>query len=351
MRSLEEIQQAMIAALTRANSPADDLSPGSVLNALIRSASSVVLEQDNKLEEIKANLDVSKLEGSYLDDYALANFNFYRKPGSLARGTVIFSTDASISLTIPRGTILTELNQGLQFITVEGPVTLTSASDLTVEILSIAEGYDYNLEAGTLLYINSSNPNLMQARAEIGYERSPSGEICGGLSGGTTQETDQSLRRRIAEFKAGRGPSLQTAISSYLPVNRAWVTTAAPGFIRVYLDVDSPLTSQFKDDLRERVIPFIPPGVNVAFERATLRPINISIRAVAYQNSSPDLIIRQALELYFESFEPGQVVHPQSIESLVSPYVASVYLETPRRPVVLKPNQLPQLANISICYD
>jgi hypothetical protein len=352
MRSLEEIQQAMIAALTIANSPADDLSPGSVLSAIVRSASSVTLEQDNRLQETLDNLDPAKMSGSYLDDYAVAQFNIYRKPGTLARGTVIFSTDANVSLIVPRGTLLTELNRGLQYITVEGPITVTPTLDITVDVLSVAEGAEANLASGTPLYLNATNnPSLLQVKAIVGYERASDGSICGNLSGGTIQETDVALRQRIAEFKDGQGPTLESAISSYLPVNRAWVTTLAPGFVRVYLDLDSPLTDEFQDQLRQRVLPFLPLGVAVSFERASLRPIEIAVRVEAYSDTTPDLDIRQALEMHFSSFEPGQVVHPEALRSLISSYVSSVQMDKPSRPIQLRPDQLPQLSDISICYD
>ena len=352
MRSLEEIQQAMITALAGANSPADDLSPGSVLSALIRSASTVILEQDNRLQDIRDTLDLTKMSGSYLDDYARAYFNLYRKPGTLAKGMVILSTNSNISLTVPRGTILTELNRGMQYITLQGPITVSPTADSVVEVISVSEGSMANLKYGTPLYITSStDPSLLQVDAIVGYERLPDGSICGSFAGGSIQETDTAFRRRIAEFREGQGPTLQSSLNSFLPVSRSWITTLAPGFIRVYVDLDTPLTESFRNTLRERVEVFLPPGVAVSFENVTTRPIEIEVRVKAYPNTAPDLDIRRSLEDYFDSFQPGQTVQLEPITGLISSYVMWVQMSKPMRPIPLKSNQLPYLSDLSICYD
>lgn len=344
MRSLEDIQRSMIAALAAANSPVDDLSPGSVLNTLIRSASVTVLEQENKLDELKLHLNPLTATGTYLDDYARSTYNLRRKPGTLARGYVILSTTAD-SLTVSKGTILTHLATGLQFITTD-EVTVTNTFDTYTQVYATTRGETANLNAGTPLYSDT----YPQITFTVGLEKRPDGSYCGALTGGKLQENDREFRERISEIRSNQGPTLSSVLNAYLPIDRAWITTLSPGFVQVYIDTPSELTPEFEEELRGLVQDFLAPGTYIVFTKVTSKPIDLDIQVVMYSNTNPDSDIRNALTDYFESLEPGQLLYPAAIASIIKPFVYAVSVVTPNQPVLLKPGELPQLSDISICY-
>lgn len=346
MRTLEQIEQSFIAALAKENSPVDDLSPGSVLNALIRSISTLVLEQENRLDELRQSLNPLTAKGGYLDEYAQAMFNLARKDGTLARGTVLLSTSSEANLAVPKATILTEINTALQFITVEDSV-VSNVADAITNVVSATLGEENNLPAGTTLYANNF-PNISFT---VGFERRPDGTVCGNLSGGQTQESDILLRQRVAEYRNGLGPTLESTILSYLLIDYAWVKTRAPGFVHVYLDMDGEVTEDFQEELRDLVAPFLSPGTFITFEKITLRPIDINLQIIPLTNTNPDEQIRLALQKYFGSVEPGSLITPLEITSVVQPYVSGLSLVAPSTSVQMLPQQIPSISDLYICYS
>jgi hypothetical protein len=346
MRTLEDIQQALIAALARENSNVNDLSPGSVLNTLIRSIAVTMLEQENKLEELRKNLNPQTATGGYLDDYASAVLNLSRKAGSIARGQVIATTDSGVDIPVPTGTVLTDLTTANQFITLE-PATVSSAFDAVIEVSALTEGEANNLPAGTPLY----DLNTPLVSFVVGAERDLTGEYCGNLTNGSDYESDFDFRARIDDIKDGQGPTLSSTLSAYLPLERFWINTRAPGFIHIYLDTPSELTGAFENELRNLIKDYLSPGTYATFEKVSMRPVPIGLDVIPVKGVTTDEQLTELLQSYFGSLQPGATLLPESIGAIVRPFVRAVSVTRPTRLVQLRPNELASVSDLQICYN
>jgi len=346
MRTLEEIQQSLIGALAKENSNVNDLSPGSVLSTLIRSVAATLLEQENRLDSLRKNLNPQTATGGYLDDYAFAIMNLSRKGGSVARGQVIATTNSEASISVPAGTVLTDLNTANQFITLES-ASIINTLDTPIEISAVAEGESGNLSAGTPLY----SLTLPLVSFVVGAERALTGEYCGNLVDGRDYESDFDFRARIEDVKEGRGPTLESTLEAYLPLERFWVAPRAPGFVHIYLDTATELTPDFENNLRNLIRDYLSPGTYATFEKVKMRPVAMALDVVPIKGVTTDERLTEILRSYFGTLQPGASITPESIAAVVRPFVRAVSITKPNRLVQLRSNELASVSDLYICYS
>jgi Baseplate J-like protein len=306
-RTLEEIQTELIIALAKSNSPATDISPGSVLGALVRSLSVVHLEQDNRLLELYKKSNFLTAEGFELDDLA-SSFGKRRKQGSFSTGKVILTIESGSSI-IPTGTVLTELNTGLQFVVVTQTSTnLTSIKEEIVDISSLETGSRNNLIAGTKLSVTSSDLISLPISVSVGNKRTSDGAYCGDLTGGLDFETDDSFRYRIINSINSDNFSTEEGLKQKLLdidfISNAWVKTTVPGIIEILISSSVEIDQSMKDSVLNYIKPFVASGVIPVLLVNKLNYLDFTVSLKPYPGSSLDALnlqIRKTIDFYLNS--------------------------------------------------
>jgi uncharacterized phage protein gp47/JayE len=141
---------------------------------------------------------------------AFAQFDFERKAGAAASGSVIFSRNAAnaIPVTIPAG-VGVSTSDGVEFITLAEGLILSSASDSNAVVASCTQiGAIGNVGAAQIDTIDYSVYGVDGVRNDVAF------------SGGVDMESDAEYRARFNEFIIGLGKSSNAGVrAAALSVN------------------------------------------------------------------------------------------------------------------------------------
>jgi uncharacterized phage protein gp47/JayE len=278
-RTIDQISDGIYKYLLEQNTPLSDISTGSFITALTRAFSGSILNQELMLNELAQRFYLKSATGKDLDLRAV-DYGVTRKPGGFAVGSILV-VSLTNNFTIPINTILTEPITGLQY-TTESSATTNSSSEVVISVKSLIYGDNTNLVAGTKL-ISPSFPTVIFL---VGTHRTTAREICGDLSGGISPETDDSLRTRIINtIINSRGTtqdSIKNVVLSDHSISWASIATPLPGFIQVWVDSPSQLTSADINRLTALVNTVKAAGVSSSINQVTrvVQNINIFIQPV-----------------------------------------------------------------------
>lgn len=236
--TVEEITQNILQSM---NLEEIDREPGSDLYTLARAVALSINSINDVVKKTKKSSLISEATGEDLNNFA-ASVNLTRKQGSKARGSVLVLTENSTF--IPAQTVLTELESGLQYVTLQEK-QIPALVEGKIPIEAVAKGREYNLESGTELY----NNNRQQVQFLVGTHRTTTGEICGDLLGGAQIESDEVLRGRVINTLTNYRTNSEFAIKTVLlnEPDVIWCDTQVilPGFVVFWIE-----TSNILDDNR-----------------------------------------------------------------------------------------------------
>jgi uncharacterized phage protein gp47/JayE len=194
-KSYREILESMRNYIIAHQDKITDFNEGSVILSIIEAIGRELVALYNKC--------ISNVE-LYSKDMAYAQFDFTKKIGIAASGSVIFSRKASsvLSVNIPAGTIIST-RSGLKFITTASGMIATGSKESGLVPASCNEIGDIgNIGINSITTIESSIYG-------IDYVRNDNAFI-----GGLNKETDEEYKVRFNEFIIGLGKSSVSGVRS-----------------------------------------------------------------------------------------------------------------------------------------
>jgi hypothetical protein len=165
-----------------------DFNDGSIASSLLEANAREISSLYNKT--------VSNIE-LYAQNMAYAQFDFERKAGTVASGSVVFSRKAAIGMTvtIPEGVSIST-DDGLIFITsMAGSIAADSINSLPIPTVCTEIGNIGNVGANRIMNIDDSIYGVDSVNNPVAF------------SGGLNKETDEEYRGRFTEFIIGLGQS------------------------------------------------------------------------------------------------------------------------------------------------
>jgi uncharacterized phage protein gp47/JayE len=354
-RTISQIQQNLFQYLIEQNSKLNDISPGSVLYTITRAIAGIHSEQELLLNELSRSYFPSTATGELLDLLA-SNYGIRRIRGDFAKGK------AAISALISGVELLNELMidpvSGLQFfIDSDKERNLNNLTEYYVPIQAARLGKEYNLPAGTKLVI----PNYPSVKAYVGSHRNDTGALCGDLKRGRSNETDDSLRERIIDFILNKRATTNTALTNLLIQDPAvtWVSISSPlpGYIEVWVDSVTPLTSSQKDRLTELIKNNIAAGISFSIKQPQKQLVEINYLVNPIQGFNITELTERIITItnnYFNNLTINTTLDINELQQIVKRVegVSFIRLLTPTESVTpITSESLIRSSNILITYD
>lgn len=347
MRDLETIVAQMLARLVQSGSALSDFTPQGVAYTLVRSIASSLQQIEIQQDRALADLDFRTATGSKLDEFC-APFGVIRQGAYSSVGWCLITADSDLTLT--EGTVLTELNSGLQFIASE--VRLTAYLESPVSIVAAGIGAAYDLPAGTRLYTASANI----VSATIGYERKFDGFACGDLVGGTRSETDDSLRKRwYSVLKAGgllTADTLKTLLIQHPQVIDANVSTPQPGVVRAVVRALE-RTEALKQDLQAMIQSYLVAAI-VKVELVNAKPLTVEVDITPLPGADLNLIkesTEDAVRSYITQSRFNSYFDPQELQAILQTIGSRVEIRSPDVALNWDRDTFVELGNLYVTFS
>jgi len=349
-----------------------------VTNYNVGGAFRTLLEVDAKLHEalwrflrevIVPNMFVVTAKGKWLDAHA-TTFGITRKPAKKTKGYVVFRKTGEGSVKIPQGLIVqtkpTIFGEVLKFQTLEEKVLTDETPEVKVLIEATEAGAKYNVAPYT----------ITQTQVYLPVEvYNPEGWV---LEEGADEEDDESLRQRILlvwatkslfvkDYYRYHALSVEGVVDCYIDDQHP----RGQGTVDVYIVSTNGVPT---DDLVEKVQEVMnevkTPAADVLVKKPTPRVIDLSLRIEVNQPVDLPTLeteIRNRLKALFvyspdyankiccyedRRFRIGSKIQLATIVDVLMdlPQVKNVVVDNPVADVVLEPNELPVLGNLTINF-
>lgn len=315
-RSVNELILSFKKRLTSLGSPLAKFSPYSNVYALFRSISSVLAEQDTRLNNSSKESFISTATGSNLDRKA-ADFALYRLAGSKASGSILVKANRTGRLL--KGTILNLPSRSLQY-KVLSDINLRPGEALG-KVEAVSEGSEYNLIQGSKLY----SVTFSDIDITVGYTRNAiTGQAVGSISGGSLTETDSEFRSRILsnlrkkDRYLGTLSSLREEILKLPYVSKVFIANHKPvtGYFTVYVDNRDSKNLNYISLLIESIKPV---GTLFLLKPLVLKPISIRVECPVERstNNLKESISNVVVE-YVEQLSMGNEFNISDLNHLLS---------------------------------
>lgn len=330
-KTIEEAQQQYAQALADANSEIKiDKTQGSVAYTLSRGSAAVSVLQDIELKKLADSINLSTASGDQLDSFS--SFGLRRLPATRATGTVLCLSKEE-SATLSPGALLTDIQSGLQFITLNtAPVTI-SFLEVPIRVQAVSVGSAYNLPAGTVLYA----AGLPYFRAIVGNRHTENNEYIGSLSGGISKEDDNAFRNRIASWLLSHTTASRAVVInrllSFPGVTRAYTYTKVGGVLEIWVDSLQTLNQSQKTELVNYIRPYTSDGIIVALSQLITVPANITLEIIPFTGSDMQSVtsrIRQVVSSFIATLEVGQHLSLTTVNDILRPLAVSIKVIEPK---------------------
>jgi uncharacterized phage protein gp47/JayE len=288
------------------------------LYALMRGMALTCFNQEQVIQQIIDTKLVSTVSGTQLDLYA-NNYGLVRRAGTSAFGSVIIKS--STQLSIPIGTLLQTNNGFLTFQTTKA-VNIPINKEITVPIVSITKSFDANLFS----QVSLTSPNFPQLTIVVGEFRNTDNQIVGYLSGGSSSESDESLRGRLSTYINNKGvvtlPTIKAIIQNYVSDVYFVEGRPAAGYTSVYINTSDQLTIDLLSNKLEEIKPL---GVLLLIKSIQYQSIDLSIDVIIDSFISDSITtisnnIKQAVNIYFSNLSIGETLIINELSSFISSY-------------------------------
>lgn len=356
-RNFQSILDEYLSTIRSTSSPLSlDPNPSSPLYTLARANSAVIQNLELRLASLITSYSPITASGSDLD--SLTSYLVTRTPPSYSEGVVTI-LPTSKSILVPQGTVLTDTNSGSQFYTLSAVSTSTNPEQNTlVNVASFVPGSSYNLTAGTPLF----NSELISAEPTIRFfvgKASSKTSFSEGFFGGSDEESDFSLRARYFYYLYSNNhpysiSTLKSVLQAYTGVTRSYVKTRIPGIVEVWVNFLNSYSSIEVDSLTSYLEPYIPAGIIVSVNNATVKSVSISIKVTPYSSdyniSSLNSQISEVLYSSVNSLDINQPLPLSLIKFSVLPLVQDCTVLEPSSDVTADINEIIVLSSINVSY-
>jgi len=292
------------------------------LYSLIRGIAISCYNQEQIIEELLNTRLVTTASGVNLDIYA-NNYGLIRRQGTSAFGSVIIKSTED--LVLPSRTLL-QTQDGLLTYETVAATRLPANKEITVDIASISKTFEANLSASSVL-ISPIYPKLF---IQVGKFRDTSNIIIGSLSGGSSVESDNSLRDRLSIYINNKGivtlPSIKALAQNYVSDVYFVEGRPAPGYTTIYVNTQDQLTI---DLLTNKLNEIKPIGTLLVIEPIQYQQVDIIVE-VTYTNNITDSLsiinssVKQAINIYFNSLSIGDTLILNNLSTFISSYTGYI---------------------------
>ncbi len=292
------------------------------LYSLIRGMAIASYNQEQVIEQLLNSRLVTSASGADLDIYA-NNYGIIRRQGTSAFGSVIIKSTEELD--IPSNTLLQTQNGLLTFQTVRA-TRLPANKEITIDITSISKTFDANLSVQSVL-VSPQYPKLF---IQVGKFRDTNNNIIGGLSGGSSSESDNSLRDRLSTYINNKGivtlPSIKALAQNYVSDVYFVEGKPAAGYTTIYVNTQDQLTI---DLLVNKLNEIRPVGTLLIIEPIQYQQVDMTIE-VTYTNNISDSLsvisnsVKQAITIYFNSLSIGEKLIINELSSFISSYTGYI---------------------------
>lgn len=354
-RSYQQIQAEFFRALVSSRSPITDVSSGSVLSALSRSVAITHSNQELLLNDLVDSFYISTAAGADLDTIA-SDLGLSRKPGLPATGYVLATVRDEDYVIEPRQTF-TDPNSQIQLQYVgQNPLNVTFLVEARVPVTATITGVETNLQEGTDLVFQSN----FRLDSVVGSHRTTSGQACGSLSGGRSEESDLELRMRIADYLINRRGTTRNAIRNVIQSNTIadWVhiESPLPGLIQVWVDYGTTLSPTQLQTLKELAETAKPAGCVLTVHQPTRQYVDIDMRVRVNKNADQDTIsanIGNTCQTYVLGIPLEGEFQPLDLLNLIQrlPDILSVELIEPQSSIQAETDSVLRIGNFFLTYE
>ncbi len=259
-----------------------------------------------QLDSIKRSMFVSTASGSELDKHAFQR-GLSRHQGNKASGTVVVRVDSPLEydLSIPAGTVFSTSDGELEYVSTEDAFIYQGSGSTFVSVQAKYSGSRFNIPSSsvtTVVTYFSSGISITNSSA---------------IGGGTDDETDESLRKRIVDsfrnISNGLNPAFYRKLAESVPgVFSANVVENAGSGNTVHVFVaakggaaDASAVSSVQELINENRIP----GVNMIAYSASIVTIDVSVRINIQDNyivSNARSSAENAVRKFFSELRVGE---------------------------------------------
>lgn len=356
-RNFEDILNEYIATIESTGSPLSlDLNPSSPLYVLARANSAVIQDLELRFSSLISSYSPLTASDSFLDD-SISYSSIKRLQPSYAEGIVTILPTNTV-VTIPIDTTLTDLISGYQFVTTSS-VSTSTAINTTVSVSAVSYGSESNLNAGTVLFnsdLLAIEPSLKFFVGEVDFDKN----FSNGFAGGEDMESDSSLLSRYLSFlNSNSNPFslsyIRSVLQSYSGISRSFAKTRIPGILEVWVDFVNPYSLVEVDALKSFLEPYIPAGVTLAVNQATIKGVSISINVVPFKRSedlsSLNFQISSLVYSFANTLDIGQSLDVDSLRSLIrGTVVQDCVITQPTADIPAKLNEIIVVSSINVSY-
>lgn len=355
-RLFQDIFDDYLNSIEQAGSGLDlQLNPSSPLYVLARANSTVIADLESQLVNLFTSSSPLTATGFDLDNLIYTP-SIKRFPPSLSFGSVIVKPTPT-SLSIPNNTILTDLDNGLQFATSQSAVTTTFTNTI-IPVSSLTTGFSNNLPAGTVLF----TPDFPTIDFFVGSSISSNNIFFGDFTGGADEEDDDSLRSRFLNFittldRTSSLPFIKNAVQLQPNVSKSFVKNRIPGIIELWVRFSSLDGTTFYsdtevDELKSSLLPYIPAGITISINEAKIKYVQLAISVVPYSSSSDFTTINSQISFAIEdlvaTLDLGQTLFLSSITTAILPFVSKVVITEPTTDIVPDMDQVVVVSSIKL---
>ena len=300
-----------------------------------------------EIDGIKKQMFPNTATGEYLDRHAHQR-GLSRIKGNKATGFVVFRLDTPLDydITIPRGTVCSNSDGSLRYVTISDDTIPRESSYKLIECEAIDSGERYNTGSGTVKVIMtyfSVGMSITNATSFIG---------------GTDDESDDELRGRIAQsyLNTPNGANAEYYINlakSVDGIKSATVASSSAGSITVCVggegDVPSNTAYQTAHDILNAGRPF---GISLSVTRPELVTVNVTAQIDVKDGFTANEVIANAqitMTNFFKKLGVGEDVKLAALgKALYETSGVDNYEFTNMSDVSISVSQLAKLGTVSI---
>jgi uncharacterized phage protein gp47/JayE len=307
------------------------------------------------LQQAVRSYYVATAEGFDLVQRA-ADFGIAPKPGTPSRGYMLVSSAQNL-MTLQVNTVFLDPATGLEFLLdTTDDVTLSFLVETKLPIICSSIGERGNLNAGTTLI----TPLSSNVQAVVGTHRTSTGEVCGGLAGGSDPERDIQLRLRLIDHILNRRGTTLGAVRAALEADSTadwvYIDEPVPGVLQVWIDYPTPLTSGDFERLRLILESVRPAGTYPTLQQVVRQFFTVKIKVSMVADQDMDDLTANILTVlrdYVLRLPRAGRFSTSDVTNLlqVLPGVRQLILETPTSDVLAAENSVLRLENVVVSYD
>lgn len=327
-----------------------DFNDGSIINAMFGAFSS-------ETEKLYLATKLGFVQNLRNIPYSV--FDFKRKEGTYATGTVVFSRASAkdFETIIPAETEIS--GSGRNYITTEiGKITANSLESTPITVRSVEIGSDNNIEANNIdTIVSVLSSDIVAVRNDIK------------IGGGCDEETEIEMLKRFKDFIAGlQGTSkygMKSAAENIPGVRSVNVVEDFSGSdiyqVKIYAEDGS---GSLASDVKQKIIDVIEgdgtspnpgkraPGINVLVTNPESVPVSFSIKATVSRIDSEiaKAEIKNTVREYINGLSIGDDVILTSVMLKVRSlsYVQDVSISSPTENIIIANNQIARFNNAII---